>query len=475
MMGSNLAETLLQRAAAHRTCSATKVVTILSLITGIVLLSSMPLGEQDSSQPALAMIKARAASFGASRSVPGAMRASHSSMSNHAAQGKLPHMSNSDPRSTVASALPTNMEYPKGKDTGGFGIAGMTSCENCILAEYVWLDLEQVPRSKTMTITHIPNSVDDLRTWNYDGSSTGQAEGSNSEVKLKPRAIFKDPFRGAPHIIVLAEAYNSWDDAPTIGNTRAAAVEIMDKYGDMDPWFGMEQEYTLMRPKGVGEVSDVPYGFNNDGTEPAPQGPYYCGAGDMKCIGREIAEEHYFKCLEAGVKISGINAEVMPGQWEYQVGPCRGIEMGDHLTIARYIMLRVTEGKGVIASLDPKPREEGDWNGAGCHCNFSTKGMREDGGYEVITKVCNAFGENAALHIAEYGEGNEKRLTGKHETCSINDFKFGLGDRGASIRIPRDAEKDGKGYMEDRRPAANCDPYVVTKRMMQTTGECLER
>jgi len=357
-------------------------------------------------------------------------------------------------------------------DQGASGLAYMSSFENAVLAEYVWLDAKQVPRSKTMTMTTLPKSVEGLRTWNYDGSSTEQADGHNSEIYLYPKAIFKDPFRGSPHILVLAEAYNAWDGQPATGNTRAECAKIMEKYADMDPWFGIEQEYTLMRPGKVGEEPTVPLGFNGDGSEPAPQGPYYTGAGFNVAIGRPVADDHYKLCLKAGVKIAGINAEVMPGQWEFQVGPCRGVEMGDHLTIARYIMLRVTEQHNCVCSFSPKPME-GDWNGAGCHTNFSVKSMREDGGYDVILQVCEAFGKVAAEHIAEYGEGNEKRLTGKHETCAITDFKFGVANRGASIRIPRDTEKSGKGYMEDRRPAANCDPYKVTARMMKTTGECL--
>jgi len=364
-------------------------------------------------------------------------------------------------------------DFPVGKDKGGLGLAVMSSYETCVLAEYVWLDAHQVPRSKTMTMTHVPRNVKDLRIWNYDGSSTEQAEGHNSEVLLHPRRIFKDPFRGAPHILVMCDVFNAWDGAPSIGNSRAACAEIMEKYKKHDPWFGIEQEYTLMVPGKVGEVSKQPLGFNADGSEPAPQGPYYCSAGTGNSIGRKVADEHYIKCIQSGVKIAGQNAEVMPGQWEYQIGPCRGLEMGDHLSMARYIMLRVTEDHKCICSISPKPRD-GDWNGAGCHTNFSIKEMRAQGGYEVILKVCEAFGKVAKEHIADYGEGNDKRLTGKHETCSINDFKFGVADRGASIRIPRDAEKDGRGYMEDRRPGANCDPYLVTARMMKTTGECLE-
>merc|ERR1719327_2593612 len=324
-----------------------------------------------------------------------------------------------------------------------------------------------------MTMTSRPTSVADLRVWNYDGSSTEQAEGHNSEVLLYPRAIFNDPFRGAPHVLVLAEAYNAWDGQPSIGNTRAECAKIMQKYQALDAWFGIEQEYTLMRPGKIGVNSTLPLGFNADGSEPAPQGPYYCSAGYGDAIGRAVAEEHYLKCIDAGVKIAGTNAEVMPGQWEYQVGPCRGIEMGDHLSMARYIMLRVTENHNVICSISPKPREDGEWNGAGLHTNFSTEGMRQPGGYSNIIKVCEAFGPVAAEHIAVYGEGNDKRLTGKHETCSINQFKYGVADRGASIRIPRDAEKNGCGYMEDRRPAANADPYAVTWIIMKTAGAAL--
>merc|ERR1711907_694448 len=141
--------------------------------------------------------------------------------------------------------------------------------------------------------------------------------------------------------------------------------------------------------------------------------------------------------------------------------------------MARYIMKRVSEHHNCVVSFEPKPMD-GDWNGAGCHTNFSIKSMREEGGYDVIKKVCDAFGKVAEDHIKEYGEGNDKRLTGKHETCSIKEFKYGVADRGASIRIPRDAEKDGRGYMEDRRPAANCDPYAVAARVMKTAGECME-
>merc|ERR1711939_808015 len=359
-----------------------------------------------------------------------------------------------------------------GKDAGAGALGKLKSYQSCVMAEYVWLDAHQVPRSKTKVMTARPTKVSDCPIWNYDGSSTEQAEGHNSEINIIPRAVFDDPFRGYPHVMVLTDAYNAWDDKPAIGNTRAECAEIHEKYKKHDAWYGIEQEYTLMKPGKIGEKAKMPLGFNADGSEPAPQGPYYTGAGTGVAIGRPVADEHLVKCLQAGVKIAGINSEVMPGQWEFQVGPCRGLEIGDHLSMARYIMLRVTENHGCVVSFDPKPKS-GDWNGAGCHTNFSTKEMRGKDGYEVINKVCEAFGKVAAEHIAEYGEGNDKRLTGLHETCSIKDFKYAVADRGASIRIPRTAEKSGRGYMEDRRPAANCDPYRVAARILQTTGDTL--
>jgi glutamine synthetase len=335
-----------------------------------------------------------------------------------------------------------------------------------IMAEYVWiggavttggLDL----RSKTKTLNIIPSSVDDLPEWNYDGSSTNQAPGTDSEVILRPRAMFADPFRQNGNILVMCDTYTpAGDPLPT--NTRAASNKVFNQNIPAEPWFGVEQEYTLFEKDGR-----TPLGWPVGGF-PGAQGPYYCSAGTDCAYGREVADAHYKACLYAGINISGINAEVMPGQWEYQVGPCTGIASGDEMWMSRYLMIRVCEDFGVNVSFDPKPIA-GDWNGAGCHTNYSTKPMREEGGYAEIINACEKMGVKHEEHIRVYGEGNDRRLTGAHETAPIDKFSYGVANRGASIRIPRQSEKEGKGYLEDRRPASNMDPYVVTAKIFQTT------
>jgi len=339
-----------------------------------------------------------------------------------------------------------------------------------IQVEYVWLGAlgdthfegsSQDLRSKAMTVDKKPKTAADLPEWNYDGSSTGQAPGHNSEVLIKPRALFRDPFRGGDNLLVLADTFDN-TGVPLPTNTRLPAQKIFEQAPEQEPWFGIEQEYTIFT------LEKAPLGWPRGGF-PGPQGPYYCGAGADKAFGRHLVEAHYRACLYAGVKIAGINGEVMPGQWEFQVGPCIGIDSGDHLWIARYIMHRLAEIFGVIVSFHPKPIKIGDWNGAGCHTNYSTKAMREKGGLDEIYKAVEKLGKKHEEHIKVYGEHNSLRLTGKHETASIHNFSYGVANRGASIRIPSHVARDGHGYFEDRRPAASMDPYVVTSKLFQTT------
>jgi len=332
-----------------------------------------------------------------------------------------------------------------------------------VQAEYVWIDGDGGLRTKTTTVNKKVEDIGSLRIWDFDGSSTNQAPGHDSDVYLRPAAIFRDPFRGGDNILVLAETYNN-DGTPNRTNYRHHAKKVMDAVKEHEPWFGLEQEYTLF------DADDKPFGWPKGGF-PGPQGPYYCGVGTGKVFARDLIEAHYRACLYAGVNISGINAEVMPSQWEFQVGPCEGISMGDHLWMARFLLVRVAEEWGVKVSFHPKPLQSGDWNGAGCHSNYSTKAMREKGGIQAIEDAIEKLSKKHMDHIAVYGEDNELRLTGKQETGHIGTFSYGVANRGASIRIPRHVAAQGYGYLEDRRPASNVDPYRVTAILCETTLE----
>jgi glutamine synthetase len=244
---------------------------------------------------------------------------------------------------------------------------------------------------------------------------------------------------------------------PRPSNTRAKCVEMAERFKDHEPIFGIEQEYTFFK-------DGRPYGFPFGGY-PAPQGGYYCGVGADEVFGRDVVEAHLEACLTAGLSISGINAEVMPGQWEFQVGPVAAPRVADELWLARWLLYRVAEDFGVSATLDPKP-VKGDWNGAGAHTNFSTKAMRER--YDAIITACEALGKRASEHVESYGADIEHRLTGMHETAPWSEYSYGVSDRGASVRIPWQTEVDQRGYIEDRRPNANCDPYLVTRLIIET-------
>jgi len=338
-----------------------------------------------------------------------------------------------------------------------------------IQAFYIWIDgTGQGLRCKTKTIDAPTMDPAELPIWNFDGSSTGQSIGENSDIYLKPVACYKDPFRRGDNILVMCETLNDQGE-PHPTNKRRSCAESMEKVADQHPWFGTEQEYTMFDYTGR-----HPYGWPTNGY-PGPQGPYYCGVGSDRVKGRKVVEAHYRACMYAGLKIAGSNAEVMPSQWEYQVGPCEGIEMGDHLWISRWILVRVAEEFNVVISFDPKPIE-GDWNGAGLHTNVSTEVMREDGGYEHIIAAVEKMADKHDEHIREYdptgGEDNKRRLTGLHETASIDVFNWGVAHRGASVRIPRQIEVDQKGYFEDRRPSSNADPYSVCDRIIKTI--CLD-
>ncbi|KAL9928202.1 glutamine synthetase 1 [Glossina fuscipes fuscipes] len=332
-------------------------------------------------------------------------------------------------------------------------------------ATYLWIDgTGENVRLKDRVLDKIPSSAADLPKWQYDGSSTYQASGENSDTTLVPRAIYKDPFKpGKNDIIVMCDTYKA-DGTATESNKRASLQAAIDKVTAHEPWFGIEQEYTLL------DVDGHPFGWPANGF-PAPQGPYYCGVGADRVYARDLVEAHALACLYAGVDFAGTNAEVMPAQWEYQVGPSVGMKAADDLWMSRYILQRIAEEFGVVVTFDPKPME-GPWNGAGAHTNFSTKAMRSDGGMKPIEEAIQKLSKRHDRHIKAYdpkeGKDNERRLVGRLETSSIDKFSWGIANRGVSVRVPRGVANAGKGYLEDRRPSSNCDPYAVCDALIRT-------
>ena len=316
--------------------------------------------------------------------------------------------------------------------------------------EYIWLDGYQPEpslRSKIKT-----TEDDSPPVWAFDGSSTQQAEGGNSDCLLLPVQTYDNPLF-SDYLVMCQVETGEHETHPS--NTRVAASEVVtDEW-----WFGFEQEYFF-----TGENGD-PLGWE-DGT-PRPQGDYYCGVGAGNVAGREISEAHLEACLDAGIELSGTNAEVALGQWEYQCFG-KGIKAGDDLWVSRYLLYKVAEEFGVGVNLHPKPKT-GDWNGSGMHANFSNEEMRTKGSEKLFYSICEKLKDAHKEGIESYGSDNDMRLTGLHETQSIDQFSYAIFDRGASIRIPiYTIEHDWNGYLEDRRPASNADPYKIISHIVGT-------
>ena len=317
-----------------------------------------------------------------------------------------------------------------------------------VILEYIWLDSDLELRSKTKTMDPKEKwTLDDIPLWNYDGSSTGQATTEDSEIILKPQAMFKCPFRKTG-LLIMCDTYDTQNN-PLPSNNRYNANIIFNTQLEEEPWYGLEQEFFI-------ELNDDEK--HND--------KHYCGLG-VNHVCRTIMNEHLEACLSAGIHISGMNAEVTDGQWEYQVGPTTGISSGDHLWISRYILMRISEKHNATINFDPKPYK--DSNGSGCHTNYSTKGMRIENGLEIINLSIKKLEKKHKEHMEVYGNDNHLRMTGNHETSDFNTFSFGVGSRNVSIRIPNETAKNKCGYLEDRRPSSNMDPYLVTSKIFKTT------
>jgi glutamine synthetase len=319
--------------------------------------------------------------------------------------------------------------------------------------EYVWLDgykPEPNLRSKVRITGKEINGLQDIPEWGFDGSSTKQAEGYSSDCYLKPVRIYrKDGKQNSDTIYVLCEVMDS-EGNPHNTNDRAKLDE------DFNFWVGFEQEYFIRN----GHNKNI-LGFHTGGVID-PQGVYYCGVGGQM-YGRNLSEEHLDMCLNYNIGIEGTNAEVAIGQWEYQVFAKGKLKSADDLWMSRYFLYKIAEKYGYEIELHPKPLTSGDWNGSGLHTNFSNERMREQGGEEYFKSIFQVFESRADIHIQNYGSDNHLRLTGKHETQSINKFSWGVSDRGASIRAPKVVGETWKGYLEDRRPASNGNPYSILR------------
>lgn len=334
------------------------------------------------------------------------------------------------------------------------------------LVDYIWLGGENEIRTKSRTLRidrNTPPTLSDIPTWNYDGSSTSQAPSDgDTEVTLVPVYIKTGPcFHYRPFtyacIVVCATYYS--DGKPLPNNHYQFANKIFSQKTEEEPWFGLEQEYFIMD-----NYSRQPIGlYDHINTQ---QGQFYCGVGGLNSYGRGIVSQHYGECLKYDLQISGVNQEVAVGQWEFQIGPSIGIEAAHQMIIARFLLEMTAERNGCYISYVPKPLP--DWNGSGCHINFSTRVMRESGGLATILSAMDKLEANHLSHIAVYGDDNDQRLTGKHETSSMKTFTWGVGTRNTSVRIGNETYKNGCGYFEDRRPAANIDPYITTAMIYKT-------
>lgn len=346
------------------------------------------------------------------------------------------------------------------------------------IIDYVWVGGNGELRSKTRVIWAEQNLEDiyqpilncygtnfierptflKVPRWNYDGSSTNQAKSDgDTEVILDPIAVFDNPFYNKNAFIVFCETLDK-DMNPIPSNSYRKAYEIFNKYGydSFKPWFGLEQEYFIRI---------------NENNSSNNLGLFYCGTGFRDAIERKIVNEHLEACIRIGLEISGTNAEVSPGQWEFQIGPVEGINAGIQLYIARFLLERIAEKYNAIIDYSPKPNP--DINGSGCHINFSTTDTRKHLygkhiGLNYIMEYIEKLKLKHQEHIEVYGKNNEKRLTGLHETSSISNFSYGVGTRNTSIRIPNQVFNEKCGYLEDRRPAANIDPFLATSKIFET-------
>ncbi|KAK9892579.1 hypothetical protein WA026_020960 [Henosepilachna vigintioctopunctata] len=332
--------------------------------------------------------------------------------------------------------------------------------EDKIVATYIWFHEKILSKTRTLSNLPTPTKLEDIPIW--DAGVLKPPKGCKyAQIYLQPVAIYKDPFLRGKNLLVLCVGLNE-DKTPTECNKRQTCLEALERAKHTKPWFGLEQEYILLG------LDKRPFGWPLNGFPSSEI--RHCGVGTDAVCGRDIADAHYLACLYAGIKICGTNAEAMLSQWEYQIGPCEGISIGDEVWMSRYILLRIAEDFGALVSFDPKP-VEGKWFSSGAHMNFSTEAMRENGGIKEIERAVEKLRKTHDRHMMFYdqkkGEDNLRRLTG--DPSHFYQFTSGVANRYVSVRIPLHCALEKKGYLEDRRPAANCDPYSVVEEIVKTT------
>ncbi|GAX81512.1 hypothetical protein CEUSTIGMA_g8940.t1 [Chlamydomonas eustigma] len=349
--------------------------------------------------------------------------------------------------------------------------------ENKILVEYVWLGSSGSDlRSKSRVFDTRPSSVDDVPMIAVDGGSYDQHP-EGQEVFLKPRKLFRDPFRAGDHLLVLCDSFktnvnsslrnqnSSCTLEPSNSNSRAPCEETLNQASAHLPIFAAEQEYCILASSTVPSSTPAwPYAHLPDPCKPYMSVPGLSEANKLKTYasGRHLAERHLQACLHAGIKITETSQRTSPAArlWSYKLGPLLGVDLADQLWMSRFILLRLSEEEGLSVSFDPTAV-----GGAGARCNmkYSTSETRNPGGGLSCIQLHLELLESAhLLHLLAYSKGCvSSRSLG---------FEVGVGgSKEPTLVVPSKTLILKAGHYVDQRPPSNVDPYLAIMVLVSTT------